>query len=84
MTTENREDLPERSRLDQPTDITRRAVLGYAAAAGAALTVAPSLAFAQDATPGIDPASKTITIGARDPAPQRQTGEQVCFAGSRT
>ena len=67
MNTKDRENLPETSRTEFAADVTRRSVLGYAAAAGAALIAPGSAALAQEAAPGIDAASKTITIGAFTP-----------------
>ncbi len=67
MNTKNNQNSPELARAEQPAELTRRAMLGYAAAAGAALTVGSSAVFAQEAVPGIDPATKTITIGAFTP-----------------
>lgn len=67
MNTKNPENFTARSHQNEPTDLTRRSVLGYAAAVGSALALPSSGAFAQDATPGIDAASKTITVGAFTP-----------------
>lgn len=67
MNTKNPESFTARSHQNEPMDLTRRSVLGYAAAVGSALALPSSGAFAQDATPGIDAASKTITVGAFTP-----------------